>query len=469
MTRLVSFGVLMAILVVVGVMFYQVMASFILPLFLATLLVVIFQPLHQRILERCGGRNYVASLLTTLAVLMIVLVPAITVFSFAVIEAGSAITQINVETIRDRLETTKERYGLVIPEVARWRTIESQLTAALLGDMESGDGEAQRSAPKPVPKDITKHFEELVASLREQNIAIDNAQVQHVQEALDRIAADTPGTIDYDGAVQVALHEFRSFKQQVLGGPLAATVKELANPSDESLRRTLFQGLKAGQDSMVSLVGGTTSFLAKTTVGLLIMTVAMFFFFADGPKMVETVMILTPLDPTYERELLHEFDHVSRAVVIATLLSAVVQGLLAGIGYYFAGLESVFLLMMLTTVLAMVPMVGTSLVWIPACLWLYVYDGRAGAAIGLAIYCVLVVSQIDNVIKPWVLHGQSRLHPLAALLSVLGGVQALGPIGILVGPMVVVFLATILKILRREIVRLESQSPTARAASPPTH
>ena len=76
-------------------------------------------------------------------------------------------------------------------------------------------------------------------------------------------------------------------------------------------------------------------------------------------------------------------------------------------------------------------------------------------AILLAVYGTVIVSSSDNLIKPLVLHGQSNLHPLLALLSVLGGVQALGPIGILVGPMVVVFLQTLLNILQRELSTME--------------
>ena len=81
-------------------------------------------------------------------------------------------------------------------------------------------------------------------------------------------------------------------------------------------------------------------------------------------------------------------------------------------------------------------------------------------AILLAIFGVVVVSQIDNLIKPLVLHGQSNIHPLLALLSILGGISALGPIGILVGPMVVAFLQTLLKILRREILTMDRDGQT---------
>ena len=153
--------------------------------------------------------------------------------------------------------------------------------------------------------------------------------------------------------------------------------------------------------------------------------------------------------------MIREFDQISRAVVLATLLSAVAQGILAGFGYWLAGLPSVFLLTLLTMVMALVPFVGATVVWLPACLWLYVYEERTWPAILLAIYCVAVVSTADNLIKPWVLRGKSKLHPLLALLSVLGGVQALGPLGILVGPMIVVFLQTLLNILHRELAGMD--------------
>ena len=100
------------------------------------------------------------------------------------------------------------------------------------------------------------------------------------------------------------------------------------------------------------------------------------------------------------------------------------------------------------------------MVWVPACLWLHFYHGSTVTAVLLAIYCGAIVSMADNVIKPMVLHGRSNLHPLLALLSVLGGVQALGPIGIFVGPMVVAFLQTLLNMLQTELDAM-SKKPEA--------
>jgi predicted PurR-regulated permease PerM len=214
-----------------------------------------------------------------------------------------------------------------------------------------------------------------------------------------------------------------------------------------------------------SLTGQVTAIGAQVGIGLAIMVLGMFYFLKDGPGMIRAVMRLSPLDDRYEQELLSKFDSVSRAVVLATLLSAIAQGLLAGIGYYVAGVQSVFLLTMLTTVMAMVPVVGAGSVWIPTCLWLAVVDNRIMAAVILACYGAGVVSMIDNIIKPFVLHGQSNLHPLLALLSVLGGVKALGPIGIIVGPMSVSFLQALLNMLHTELQEMDRSASSAESTA----
>jgi predicted PurR-regulated permease PerM len=166
---------------------------------------------------------------------------------------------------------------------------------------------------------------------------------------------------------------------------------------------------------------------------------------------------------------------------VATLLSAVAQGIAAGIGYYFVlpGEAPIFLLTALTMVFAIVPFVGAAGVWVPVCAGLLVLGNGNGQApgsnvwivVGLALYCAVVVSGLDNLIKPYVLHGQTNLHPLLALLSILGGVQVLGPVGILVGPMLVSFMQALLSIFQREVERwddpkkkaVEKLSPAAEA------
>jgi predicted PurR-regulated permease PerM len=224
----------------------------------------------------------------------------------------------------------------------------------------------------------------------------------------------------------------------------------------EEIQKTVFAW---GERTLGALAMQTPAFLGELVLGLLIMAVSLYYFLADGEQMIVGVGKLLPLEMSHQKRLLDEFGSISRAVAAATLLSALAQGLLAGVAYYLANIPSAFLLTMLTILAGMIPFVGAAGIWVPVALWLFFFADRTVAAILLAVWGGAVVSMVDNLVKPLVLHGQSNLHPLLALLSVLGGVQALGPIGIFVGPMAVVFLQAGLKMLNTEIGKFGPISP----------
>ncbi|NOY29416.1 MAG: AI-2E family transporter [Planctomycetes bacterium] len=379
MPRVVSFIVLLAIILLIGSMFFQVMVQFIVPLFLAAVLVVIFKPLHRWMLKKCGDRPRVSAALTTLAIVLIVLLP---------------ITGMLIRAVTEGVDL----YGLYASS-----NVESEIVDPLL------DPSSESPSVEP-----TEH-----PSAAHQVIEKAATSTNKLFEKFDLPTIDP-------ASLQSTVNDY---------------VHQLAAP----------------------LAVGSVKMLVGTLFGLAIMVLTLYYFFADGPNMVAALMKLSPLDDNYEQELLDKFGDVSRAVVVAVLLSAIIQGLLAGVGYYFAGVEAVFFLTAATAFLAMVPFVGAAAVWIPVCVVLYFYtgnvvdgvaefpDGRPTAAIVLAIFCGTVVSMSDNIVKPLVLHGQSNLHPLLALLSVIGGIQTLGPIGILVGPMLVAFLQALLNMLNKEL------------------
>ncbi len=270
--------------------------------------------------------------------------------------------------------------------------------------------------------------------------------------ALDRLASgDAEDMVELQRESLSLSQEWSSAKETLYGGEWLGLLKELANPTPEQVRLVTQSTIEYLQPKLLSVTGDSAAFLVRLGIGAAILLLSLYFFLCDGPAMIRSIMELSPLDDRYELELLAEFDRISRAIVLATVLSALLQGLTAGIGYYFVGMPSLILLTALTCTCALVPFVGPAIVWVPVCCYLAIYQENLTAAIGLAIWGSLVVASIDNVVKMLVLHGQSQLHPLLALLSVLGGIQALGPIGILVGPMVVVLLQTLLGILRQEL------------------
>lgn len=450
MTRVASFVVLLAILAVIGVAFYRVMADFVLPLFIAAFLVVVFRPMHERIVEQLKGRKRLSALLTTTLVLLIVLLPIVAIGGVALLEGAHMVSELKISSSNNPIRRMRKAAGIDQPAVADFRDVESSFVSL--------STEIRARAEEFVIADEIRRLESKLQRLSEHPPKIDTAhELTALIERVDKWPETAEG-VSLEDEVNALHREFRDWKIDSLGGTYWAYVTELANPSEEQWNQLTSNAVSQTQPILVKITSSTTSVVAKLLFGGLITVIAFFFFLSDGPAMVKTVMHLSPLDDRYEQELLDEFVRISRAVLLATLLAAGVQALLAGIGYAIAGVDAVFLMMVLTGVLALIPMVGTFGAWGPVCAWLYFVEGRPVAAILLAIYCAGVVSTADNFIKPAVLHGQSRLHPLLALLSVLGGVKTLGPIGILVGPMVVVFLQTLLNILHRELVQFEKSS-----------
>jgi len=488
--RLVSFIVLAAIVVLFGVLFFQVMAQFLLPIFVAVTLVVMFRPMHQWLIDRLGGHVRISAGLTTAAIVLIVL-SLVSIVALAAADAYGLVAQMNSEVLLSKVTKLRHRLGLdlglpvndvriTLPAVEE---LMSRLEARSIVGPREGldvDGLAEVSelqqALGTLRRDLLHHPEEErgIASTPEfeqsqrqlDDMLVVLAQIKvHLQadaSAPPPADAEAPTAAESALAGDVSKLEelYFEFRQRVVGGPLLEGIRLQANPTGDDIKDTrlsIQQWLGAYVLSTGQLVGGV---LARLLIGLAVLIISLYYFLADGPAMVATIMRLLPLDVRYQRQMLDEFDRISRAVVLATLLSAVVQGLLAGIGFYVAGINAVVLLTVLTMVLALVPFVGAAAVWGACSLWLLFYEERLWAAVMLAIYGVGVISMADNVIKPIVLHGQSKLHPLLALLSVLGGVRAMGLIGIFVGPMAVAFLQALLNILHTELLAMGQRTPT---------
>lgn len=492
MYRYLSIGLLLSAIVLVGILVYQVMAVFFVPLFLAALMVVVFRPMHRRILKIVKKRKKTAALLSTIIILILVLLPVALLGIIAVAESRAVIRVLNPSDIGNKLRSLRDRAGLQMPASEQFRRLEGvidqvrnaeqanelekqrsqllydadeirslarELAIHLELDWPAAGEAAPEDANPPVPGNHWPEFARLIEDIRTR--LKDETQWQ-------ALARDDQHALcsDMNAQLDKAIREYFAFKTERLGGPIKGWLTEIANPDEVKAREYVTSLTSWAREKVVSFGGATTAFAAKFLFGLVIMVLALFTFFLDGPALLEGLNRLTPLDNTYKDELIQEFEKVSRSVVMAILLAALAQGIVGAIGYYLAGLESVFLLMMLTMVLALVPFLGAAAIWIPCALYVLFVEGRTGAGIFLAIYGMAVISMIDNIVKPLVLQGQSNLHPLLALLSILGGVASLGPIGIVVGPMVVVFLETLLSILQRELLVARQQHQEAEPGKP---
>lgn len=201
--------------------------------------------------------------------------------------------------------------------------------------------------------------------------------------------------------------------------------------------------------ALVNNFGSIFSSFAGIVVAVLISIFALYYFFKDGKRLKKAVVALSPLADTYDEQIFQKLRVAVNSVMRGSLLIAVIQGILAGIGYLIFGVPNPALWGGITIIASLVPAVGTAAILVPALIYLIV-AGKTIAFFGLLIWGVVVVGAVDNFLRPLLMERSMHIHPLLILLGVLGGLALFGPIGFLLGPLVVSFLFALLDIYKEE-------------------
>jgi predicted PurR-regulated permease PerM len=249
---------------------------------------------------------------------------------------------------------------------------------------------------------------------------------------------------------------------------IEAVAKVIPNTSADELKAQLSDNA----DQMAKRLAGTTLSLASSTVGALLsltiatgmFLIALYYFLADGPQLLAATERLIPLQVAHQRQLWNEFTKATRAVVMATFSAALAQGIATALALQVLGFGHFLVFLAAATVTALVPVAGTWLVWGPCAAWLAI-QGHWTSAIGLALWGIVVVGLLDNVVRTYILNSDAELHPLLAFVSVIGALQSLGLWGIFIGPIVACCLAALVQILNQELQEVLQDRP--RESGPP--
>jgi predicted PurR-regulated permease PerM len=170
--------------------------------------------------------------------------------------------------------------------------------------------------------------------------------------------------------------------------------------------------------------------------GNLVLTLfVLFFFFRDGDDTARRIQALIPLDPRRKEQLGRHIQDVTRAVVFGTVVTSLVQGSLIGVGFWITGLPSPVVFGVVATIASFIPFVGTSLIWLPAAIYLFA-KGVLWKAIFMAAWGALVVGTIDNFLRPFLVSGKAEIGTLTVFFGVLGGLATFGMIGLFLGPVI---------------------------------
>jgi predicted PurR-regulated permease PerM len=206
-------------------------------------------------------------------------------------------------------------------------------------------------------------------------------------------------------------------------------------PSQEQMLEQVGNVAKTTGAFLVGFASRMTATTAAFLVNLFVMLYAMFFFFRDGHKILERIFYYTPLSDEDETRMLAQFASITRATVKGTLVIGIIQGALAGIAFWVAGIEGAALWGTIMTILSIIPGIGAALVWVPVVIILYV-TGQYLTATLLAAWCAAVVGTVDNFLRPVLVGRDAKMPDLLILIGTLGGLFLFGPIGFIVGPIV---------------------------------
>lgn len=242
---------------------------------------------------------------------------------------------------------------------------------------------------------------------------------------------------------------------------------QTAEQNNATLHRWVDQFEDRVQDALRELGNRLLGAVPDFLVGVSVILFVVYYLLTDGETLFAYVRRAAPLPGRQVDFLATEARRGLRGVFVGQLLLSVLQGLLGGIGFWIAGLPSPVLWGAVMALFALLPVLGTPMIWVPAALYLLV-EGQVWQGVFLLVYgTVAILVILDTFVRPKLLGSSTDLHPFFVLVGVLGGAAVFGFIGLFLGPLLIGVLVSVLKVWEREyldpLVNIEDEPP-----APPT-
>ncbi len=203
--------------------------------------------------------------------------------------------------------------------------------------------------------------------------------------------------------------------------------------------------VQEGLNWFLSHLGSAFSGAFQAFISILLSIVGLYYWFKNGRELKAALLQLSPMADVHDNEIIKKLNNTVRSVIRGTIIVALIQAFLTGIGFWIFGVPNPVLWGTLAAISALIPGIGTALITTPAIIYLFV-TGNVGQAMGLLIWGVTAVGLIDNFLGPKLMSQGDRIHPFFILISVIGGIALFGPIGFLAGPLAVSLLFALLDI-----------------------
>jgi predicted PurR-regulated permease PerM len=203
---------------------------------------------------------------------------------------------------------------------------------------------------------------------------------------------------------------------------------------------------------MSFVFGKFSGFVLNLPVILLHILVVIFVFFfslRDGKKAVDYLKTLSPLSKEVENKFFDHFKEITNSVLLGQVVVGVVQGIVAGVGYFIFGVPNAIFLTILSIFAAIIPLLGPWLVWFPVDIYLFAV-GKNGPGLGLLIYGLLIISLIDNLIRPFIVSRRTEINSAIVIVGMIGGLFVFGVLGLILGPLILGYVILVLEIYRKK-------------------
>ncbi len=235
-------------------------------------------------------------------------------------------------------------------------------------------------------------------------------------------------------------------------GGAARWMRDNAPVSAEQVRSWVMDGAQSVLKTAASMSGSIALGVVGSLVGFFMMLFLLFFLLRDGRLILARLTGFIPMEPYPRGQLLAYLGDVTRAVVFGSAATAVIQGAFVGVGFALVGLPSPVVFGVLATIAAFLP-AGSAVVLVPAVLYLF-FEGRWGAGLFLTAWSA-GVAVIDNVLRPFLTARQAEVSTLAVFVGAIGGASAFGVLGLVIGPVLLGFIAALLQFAEKGVVNSE--------------
>lgn len=237
----------------------------------------------------------------------------------------------------------------------------------------------------------------------------------------------------------INIEQINSFETQInslLGTNLSVT------ETTQTLKEVLVDNFQTYSQEIFSIT--TTFFL-----GLFIFFFTLFYSLIENQRFLKTGIKYLPFSKKNSKHVIVESGYAIKALLIGQVLTAVIQGTLGMISFFIAGIQGAFFWGIIMIILSLIPVVGSFIVWVPAGVIL-IYQGDIGMGIFILLWGFLIVSQIDNIVRPKLVNRFFKLHPLLVLIGVFAGLSLFGMVGLILGPLFFAFFILLLQAYEKE-------------------